>query len=221
MDINKFQKITSLVIDKLEGGYYHPNMLVDGRVKDMRYSASGETMFGIDRLKGGSINTSPDGIKFWNIIDRSGASNKWAWNYFGGQLKPILQKLAASMILPLYNSYAKNYIKIPQLISIIESDDRLLFHFVYATWNGSGWFKKFASDITNAYKNGITNPNALYKVAIASRTQEGLKKGTSANSLIKQGGNKIAELFKNYKPNTTPLVLIGIVGLLTAYLLSK
>jgi hypothetical protein len=52
MDTIKFDKITSLVIDKLEGGYYHPNMLIDGRVKDIRYSGSGETMFGIDRLKG-------------------------------------------------------------------------------------------------------------------------------------------------------------------------
>jgi len=221
MDTIKFNKITSLVIDKLEGGYYHPNMLIDGRVKDIRYANSGETMFGIDRLKGGSINTSPDGIKFWNLIDKAGASNNWSWNFFGGSLKPTLQKLASNMILPLYNNYTKQYIKLPSLVKIIETDDRLLFHFVYATWNGSGWFKKFATDILDAYKSGITNPNALYQVAIASRTQEGLKKGTSANSLIRQSGNKIVELFKNYTPNAIPLVLLGIVGLYTAYQLSK
>jgi hypothetical protein len=220
MDTIKFDKITSLVIDKLEGGYYHPNMLIDGRVKDIRYSGSGETMFGIDRLKGGSINTSPDGIKFWNLIDKAGASNNWSWNFFGGTLKPTLQKLASRMILPRYKYLTKQYIKLPSLVKIIETDDRLLFHFVYATWNGSGWFKKFATDILDAYKSGITNPNALYQVAIASRTKEGLKKGTSANSLIRQSGNKIVELFKNYTPNAIPLVLIGIVGLFTAYLLS-
>ena len=45
-----------MIIDKLEGGYYHPDMLEDGRIKDSRYSASGETMMGIDRKAGGKIH---------------------------------------------------------------------------------------------------------------------------------------------------------------------
>ena len=130
-DKAKFEKLTSLVIDKLEGGYYHPNMLIDGRVNDNRYSGSGETMFGIDRLKGGSINTTQSGIKFWNLIDKAGAANKWTWNYFGGSLKPALQKLASGMILALYSTYIKLYLKSPALIKIIENDDRLLFNFIY------------------------------------------------------------------------------------------
>jgi hypothetical protein len=69
----------------------------------------------------------------------------------------------------------------------------------------------------NAYKSGITNPNDLYRVAIASRTKEGLRKGTQANSLIKQGGEKIASLFKDYKPSNTPMVLYGVLGLILAY----
>lgn len=221
MDKEKFQKLTTLAIDKLEGGYYHPNMLVDGRIKDTRYSGSGETMFGIDRLKGGAINTTKNGIAFWSLIDKAGAANKWGWNFTGGTLKPALQKLASNMIFALYNVYIKLYLKSPSLIKIIEADDRLLFHFIYATWNGAGWFRKFATDMFNAYKSGITNPNDLYKIAIASRTKEGLKKGTSANSLIKQGGEKIASLFKDYKPSNTPMVLYGVFGLMLAYYLLK
>jgi hypothetical protein len=221
MNKDKFQKVTSLVIDKLEGGYYHPNMLVDGRIKDSRYGASGETMFGIDRLNGGAINRSKNGLAFWSIIDKAGASSKWAWNFTGGSLKPALQKLASNMIYALYSVYIKLYLKSPSLIRIIENDDRLLFHFIYATWNGAGWFKKFATDMFNAYKSGITNPNDLYRVAIASRTKEGLRKGTQANSLIKQGGEKIASLFKDYKPSNTPMVLYGVLGLILAYYFIK
>jgi hypothetical protein len=218
-DKAKFEKLTSLVIDKLEGGYYHPNMLIDGRVKDNRYSGSGETMFGIDRLKGGSINTTQNGIKFWNLIDKAGAANKWTWNYFGGSLKPALQKLAAGMILALYNTYTKLYLKSPALIKIIENDDRLLFNFIYATWNGAGWFKKFATDVFNAYKNGVTNPNELYKVVIRSRTNEGLKKGSQPNSLIAQGGEKIAKLFADYKQTNIPMGIIIAIALATYFTL--
>ena len=221
VDKAKFQKVTQLVIDKLEGGYYHPNMLIDGRVKDNRYAGSGETMFGIDRLKGGSINATPDGIKFWALIDKAGAANKWAWNYMGGTLKPALQKLAAGMILALYNTYIKLYLKSPSLIRIIENDDRLLFHFIYATWNGAGWFKKFATDIFNAYKNGVTNPTALYQIALKSRTSEGLKTGTSANSLIKQGGEKIAKLFSDYKQSNPPLPILAVLAIAAYFTLIK
>jgi hypothetical protein len=42
----------NIIIEKLEGGYYHPDMLTDGRIKDGRYGGSGETMFGIDRKTG-------------------------------------------------------------------------------------------------------------------------------------------------------------------------
>ena len=33
---DSFSKVVSEVIDKLEGGYYHPDMLKDGRVRDKR-----------------------------------------------------------------------------------------------------------------------------------------------------------------------------------------
>jgi hypothetical protein len=74
------------------------------------------------------------------------------------------------------------------------SDGRLLFHFIYATWNGSGWFQKFAKDINAAVAQGITNTDALLKVAMHSRTKEGLTKGSAPNSLIAQGGNKIEKI---------------------------
>ena len=216
-----FAEIVSLVIDKLEGGYFHPNMLLDGRVKDARYSKSGETMFGIDRKQGGSINTSESGIKFWGLIDNANAASNWKWNYKGGPLAPELKRLAADMLKPPFNTLSKLYLKTPQALQIVKDSAALTFHFVYATYNGSGWFKKFASDIMAAINTGITDPAALSKIAISSRTNEGLKKGSPPNSLIAQSGNKIAKLFDTISTPAKIIVPILVVGILLFLLLKK
>ena len=108
---------------------------------------------------------------------------------------------------------------ISETIKIIENDDRLLFNFIYATWNGAGWFRKFATDIFDAYKKGVTNPNDLYKVVLRSRINEGLKKGSQPNSLIAQGGAKIAKLFADYKPTNIPVGIILIIAIATYFTL--
>lgn len=190
----KYQKIVGVIIDKLEGGYYHPDMLKDGRIKDSRYSNSGETMFGIDRKAGGTLNTSDAGIKFWNIIDKSGARKNWDWLYRGGSLEPKLKDAAADIMYNQYSVLADKYLS-PEAKKIVESDDRLLFNFIYATWNGSGWFRKFAIDFNSAVSKGIKNKDELIKIAIGSRIKD-------SNSLIRGGGNKIA-LFINNLKNTS------------------
>lgn len=215
-----FKEIVTKVIDKLEGGYFHPNMLKDGRVKDARYSNSGETMFGIDRLKGGSINSTAAGKRFWLLIDNANAAKNWKWNYKGGELEPELKSLASEMIEPLYNNLSKNYLS-KQAIEIVNKNAALLFHFVYATYNGSGWFKKFAQDISNAIASGITDPIQLLKIAINSRTKEGLTTGSKPNSLIAQSGNKIAAMFKILDNPVILSTSIIVVGLILYFLLKK
>lgn len=192
-----FKDATSIIIDNFEGGYYHPNMLVDGRVKDSRYGSSGETMFGIDRKNGGAINTTPAGIQFWKLIDGAGASRNWSWNYKGGELAPKLKDYVAEMMEPIFNNWLNTYLS-PQAKKLVESDDRLMFHFAYATWNGQGWFKKFAQDINEAVSKGLTNTDDLVSVAMRSRTEEGLYKGKPPVSLIVQTGNKMKDLFLSY-----------------------
>lgn len=209
MDKSKFNSVVALVIDNLEGGYYHPDMLKDGRIKDSRYSDSGETMLGIDRKAGGALNTTTAGKAFWGAIDAAGARTKWKWNYKGGQLYDKLKGLAADIIYPEYERLAGLYLS-PEAKKIVDQDKRLLFHFVYGTWNGAGWFKKFASDINNAVSGGVVNPVTLTKVAIDSRTKEGLKKGSSPNSLIAQGGQKIAKLFMNDLPEIVKETASGV-----------
>ena len=213
VDFAKFKSVAVKVIDNFEGGYFHPDMLKDGRIKDTRYSASGETMYGIDRLKGGKINETESGKLFWQTIDKANARKNWAWNYMGGKLKPLLTDLASSMIYSLYKVYLKLYIKSPELIKLIETDERLLLHLVYATWNGAGWFKKFATDLTNGFNSGLSDQNKLYQIALFSRTREGLTKGSKPNSLIRQTGLKIERMFKSFKPALPVMLFVGI-GLL-------
>jgi len=186
LDVKDFDSIVAKVIDQLEGGYYHPDMLKDGRVKDQRYSASGETMMGIDRKAGGDINTTPEGIEFWNLIDAANARTEWKWLYRGGPLESQLRKLAGKMIKRYYNQFSQRYLS-EKALKIVNENPKLLFNFVYAVWNGPGWFKNFAEDINAAVEKGITDPEELAKIQIKDRL-------TSGNSLVIQGGKKIADI---------------------------
>jgi hypothetical protein len=63
---NKFEYISNLIIDNLEGGYYHPDMYIKGaknvngkymppsifKKEGADYGSSGETLFGLDRQAG-------------------------------------------------------------------------------------------------------------------------------------------------------------------------
>lgn len=56
--MNYAERATSIILDKLEGGYFHPSMLLDGRLPSRGshlYSKSGETYGGLDRLAGRDI----------------------------------------------------------------------------------------------------------------------------------------------------------------------
>ena len=196
VDKEAFRKTIDLIIANLEGGYYHPQMLADGRVKDARYGTSGETMFGIDRLHGGSLNTSDAGRKFWGIIDKAGAKNKWQWNYKGGTLGPELKSLVADMMYPYYENLSTKYLT-PKAKAIVDKDPKLTFHFAYASWNGPGWFKNFAGHINDAVADGITSSSGLEKVALKSRLHQDYSKNSNADSLIAQGGKTIANLFQS------------------------
>jgi hypothetical protein len=190
--IQAFSTVFKEIIDNIEGGYYHPNMVKDGRLsKKGGMGDSGETMFGIDRKHGGDINTSAWGVEFWNTIDRAGASrpdNKggWAWNHKGGSLEPKLKSLVMKMIKDKYQTYSSRYLD-PEAKKIVDSHPGLMFHFVYAVWNGPGWFKRFAEKINQQVKRGVKDPKKLYKDALNNRI-------TSGNSLIAQSGNKIDDI---------------------------
>lgn len=227
-DKKKFAEITKLVIDNLEGGYWNPAW----HGVPAGYENSGETMYGIDRVAGGAVqNDSPAGKKFWSLVDANKNPSVWKWGYIPPEpLKSQLRDAAVDVMYGQYQQYANRYLTNAKAKNIIENDGRLLFHMAYASWNGPAWFKKFSNDLNSKVDSGVTNPDELAKVAIASRTQEGLKTGSPPNKLIAQGGKKIESLSSKLmslasagvekakqNPITTALITVAVV--VSAYIL--
>ena len=192
-----FNSLANLVITRLEGGYYHPQMLTMGIVKDSRYASSGETMFGLDRKNGGTMNTGSEGQAFWNYIDensgysaQSAEKPKWKWGYMAND-NTELKSLMISIVKKFFDSYMGQPYVSNETKKAVLGDKRLMLHLIYAVWNGPKWFQRFVGDI-NQYI--LTNPgyssDDLANVALTSRLNSG-------NSLIVQGGNKIKSLFSN------------------------
>jgi len=171
-----FEKITKLVIDKIEGGYYNPDW---HRTSAM--GRSGETMFGIDRAHGGNLNTSPAGVEFWSIIDKNKKPEVWKHGYRGGELSEKLTDLVVKIMEPHYKQLSEKYFT-DEAKKIVDSDKGLTFNFIYASWNGPGFFQKFATDINEAVEDGITDPKELQEVALDSRRETVLG---SANKIEK------------------------------------
>lgn len=184
-----FDDEVNKVINNFEGGYYHPDMLKDGRISGGAglMGDSGETMMGMDRLHGSGFNNTSAGIEFWSLIDKAGARKKWKYQYMGGPLENRLRKLVSEMIKPEFDRLSNLYLT-PKARQIVKDSPELTFHFIYATWNGPGWFRKFATVINEAVDKGITNPSTLIQLAMKSRKQ-------SSNALITKSGEKMSKLF--------------------------
>jgi hypothetical protein len=180
---SEFNKATKSVIDSLEGAYVNPSQLTNKREKRV-FSKSGETMFGIDRKTGGKLNTSDAGRKFWELIDANKKKNpeKWTRYYDGGEIKGQLQDLASQMMEPEFERLFKVHFS-PKEQQIIKSDPRLFFHFAYATWNGPGWFRKFANSIKREIRQGNTDTNSLFNIAIDDRKDAGEIIGSKADKV--------------------------------------
>jgi len=185
-----FKKATDSIITNIEGGYYNPNW---HNVKDARYGKSGETMFGIDRDAGGTINLSPEGKKFWNLIDSNKSKSVWYWNYIpANPLKDELKELVYKMMYPQFTANLKAYLS-PKAQKIVLNDKKLMVHYIYATWNGSAWFKAFA----DVFNTGVAKNDSLQQLidlSIKSRTE-------NRNSLIAQGGTKIEQIMNSINDN--------------------
>jgi hypothetical protein len=155
-------------------------------------------MFGLDRKAGGAaISTCGPCKQFWGLLDSNGAANKWKWNYIPPDpLRSQLFDLASQIMEPLFNDSLNKYVPETEIQNVIKSDGRLYFNFVYAQWNGPGWFAGWAKEIRTAYKNGTKDPEQLAALFVRRRINNAniLKKGNKQNSLIAQGGQKISQI---------------------------
>ena len=190
---SKWMELTKKVIDNFEGGYWnywecknHPWNSI--------YKKSGETMFGLDRKAGKIESLGPDGKEFFRIIDAEKNKlgidefcKKWSYNYRGGNLEDRLKNLAGKIMFDLYQKNMSNYVKNTETKKRIESNNGLLFHMAYATWNGPGYFKKFAQNIEKAIQEGKSDEELL-DIAKDNRTNSftgaWAKSATKVNNFI-------------------------------------
>jgi hypothetical protein len=190
---SKWMDVTKKVIDNFEGGYWNYWQCKNHPWHSM-YKKSGETMFGLDRKAGNIENLSSEGKEFFRLIDEEkkklGMSNfcsKWTYNYRGGDLEEKLKNLASKIMFKEYEKNMSNYVKNSETKKRIEGNNGLLLHMAYATWNGLGFFKKFAEKLDRAVTEGKSDEELL-SIAKNSRTNsftgDWAKATVKVNSLI-------------------------------------
>ena len=184
----KFIQLTGVVIDNFESGYYHPDMALKMNPSDQKLlAASGETMFGLDRKAGAQLAMYPEWKMFWDLIDKADARHTWKHYYLGGALNFRLKELASKIMYQWFNYLAAKYLK-GDAIDKIAADDRLIIHFSYASWNGQGWFQKFA----NALNSASGTKEQIFQKVIKARTE-------ASSTAIRNAGAKMLKLFEKMK----------------------
>ena len=232
-----FLAATKLVIDNFEGGYYHPFMFDNGRLNERNKYVmrnSGETLYGLDRHAGhGLYYTTPriskdvrndipnkklykykntDSKNFWEYLDKSNAANLWKWNSQPpGKDADAMKTLASNIIYPSFLSNAKKYLS-EKAQNVVFGYGPLLFHFIYATWNGPDFFRRWGKRLDEDLNKGINNPAALLDLQLNYRGTELSSTDLSAKrmrALIKTPEFTKA-LYQKKKFFLIPLLLITI-----------
>lgn len=198
----EIRDMVNVIINYIEGGYYHPNMKEKNPQKFRLFGSSTETLFGMDRYAGDWEKTSA-GQEFFNIIDGENASDNWSYNYKledNPSLSKKLKDLSADMINQRFQENKKRYFS-KEALDVVNSDAGLTFNFLYATYNGPLWFQKFASEINDEVSSGNTDPKSLLKIAIDTRKQWTSDK-PHVTTLIRRTGDKVMgalqKFFRDY-----------------------
>lgn len=207
---------TDLIINNLEGGYYHPDMKANLRGGE-RMGNSGETMFGLDRVHGGSLNTSENGVKFWQIVDNNYGSHHAETKYYGdkadGKLVPasVGESLKDYLTEIMSAQLAKNAAKLSDgAREIVFNNPDLLMQFFYACWNGSGNFQTFANVVNAAYDNGEKKSEAWWNLIQTARRNKG--------GLFAEGADKLDGLRSQLSSGASSgwgwgLALLAVLGI--------
>jgi len=200
-EVKDFATVTKQVIANLEGGYADPRKVEAAGLDPKRLGRnSGETMFGIDRKNFTNPIDKASFNEFWKLIDENKAT--WPATRSIGfipqdPLKTTLVNLVVKIMEVEFNQNVKTYISNAELEKVIRSDGRLLFNFIYATWNGPGYFQEFSKEIAKTYASGKKTSEELLKRFIELRLNTRIiYPNTDNNSfaLMNQGGRKIANL---------------------------
>lgn len=183
-----FVRLTGLVIDNLEGGYYHPRMKAKMSEADQKIMGdSGETMFGLDRKHGIQLSVYPEWNLFWATVDKA-QPPYWKHYFRGGDKEKELNKLASEIMYKWFCHLSTKYIN-EKGQQAIAQDERLMIHFSYASWNGEKWFERFSKILNGAVKSYPNDKNKIWETCISARTN-------SSNAVIRRQAKNMLNLIQ-------------------------
>ena len=177
------EDMVDLIIDNIEGGYYHPDMK-DKLKGGEAMGISGETMYGLDRKNGAgsAVTDSTAGRNFWKLIDTYYGNHHGDTSYYGDKadgkrgisaaVGAQLRQYTREIIKAMFNDYAGRYLS-NGAKAVIMSNPQLQLQFLYAVWNGPGHFQTFANLVNAAYSNGTRAAAALYNIVADARRKKG------------------------------------------------
>ena len=121
----------------------------------------------VDAISGnGSYKDTSRTVKTgqWNIKKYPKKSGIWSWNHMPKKSESgydNLQKNLTKYITNSYNSLFNKYLAGHPVGQLVQNDGRLKFMYYRATWNGSGFFQKYASNLKAVYDKGEKNIDNL------------------------------------------------------------
>jgi hypothetical protein len=140
--------------------------------------------------------------KDWNISKYPKNDPKkevgWSWNYMPKKSDKgydTLQKNLQKYITSQYDSFFKSHFGNHPVGKLVESDGRLKFMYYRATWNGVGFFQKYANNLKAKYDSGIRDINKLICADLTYRYN------TKAKA-FKPGVSKLDYMIDYQKPNS-------------------
>lgn len=197
-----YRSWTDLIIDKFEGGYFHPDMYNANPAffnNDSAYAKSGETYYGMDRAAGAPLTTSGAMVDFWKLIDQYYTpyhANLTYWNEKDGYLrnrktrsaipltlKDKLRGYVAQTMSAQFEKLLKENFSDSQ-ITWVKKHPKICFIFWYGTWNGSKFFKNFANVVKQTLAQ-TTNPDTVFDALIAYRKKTALKRTDDVAAMAK------------------------------------
>jgi len=175
IDDYDLEELCDRIINNIEGGYANESHFMSAanneKNSDIKQALlnSGETMFGIDRKNG------PTMTEFWKVVDEnsgwsdeSADKEKWPHGHMGGDVEDELREYVYEWAIPTYEEF-KNSKLDSEAKRLVDEDERLTVHLLYAVWNGVVFFNNFAKVINSAVSNGVTDRDELWKIALDSR----------------------------------------------------
>lgn len=220
--------LTNLVINYLEGGYYHPDMK-DKLKGGEAMRDSGETMFGFDRVASGSLANSVKGKEFWSIVDNNYSTHHADTQYYNDKadgklvdatVGDTLRLLVTQMMQAQFEAYAAKWLSSAAL-EVVAASPALTFQFWYACWNGPGRFQKFAELINAAVADGTTETDALYRLLDLNRRSWGSWSAQRADTINNIVDEHLGGMSLNTKGGGAKWLLILLAAAGVIYFASK